>query len=58
MGSGTTGVACAQMGRSFTGIEIEPTYFAFACRLSRNRKKSQSNWGWRFSLYENPCANA
>lgn len=32
MGSGTTGVACAQMGRSFIGIEREPTYFGIACR--------------------------
>lgn len=32
MGSGTTGVACAQMGRSFIGIEIEPKYFDIACR--------------------------
>jgi DNA modification methylase len=32
MGSGTTGVACAQMGRKFIGIEIEPKYFDIACR--------------------------
>jgi len=32
MGSGTTGVACAKMGRPFIGIEIEPTYFDIACR--------------------------
>jgi len=30
MGSGTTGVACAQTGRNFIGIEINPTYFAIA----------------------------
>jgi len=30
MGSGTTGVACAQTGRSFCGIEIDPTYYAIA----------------------------
>jgi len=30
MGSGTTGVACAQTGRNFVGIEIDPTYFAIA----------------------------
>jgi site-specific DNA-methyltransferase (adenine-specific) len=32
MGSGTTGVACAQLGRRFIGIEIEPRYFDIACR--------------------------
>jgi site-specific DNA-methyltransferase (adenine-specific) len=31
MGSGTTGVACANLGRSFVGIEIDPTYFQIAC---------------------------
>lgn len=32
MGSGTTGVACAKMGRSFIGIEREREYFDIACR--------------------------
>jgi DNA modification methylase len=32
MGSGTTGVACAKMGRSFIGIEKEPKYFDIACK--------------------------
>lgn len=32
MGSGTTGVACAQLGRKFIGIEREPKYFDIACR--------------------------
>lgn len=31
-GSGTTGVACVNLGRSFIGIEREPTYFDIACR--------------------------
>jgi site-specific DNA-methyltransferase (adenine-specific) len=30
MGSGTTGVACAQSGRNFIGIELDPTYYAIA----------------------------
>jgi len=30
MGSGTTGVACVQTGRSFIGIEIDPGYFDIA----------------------------
>lgn len=32
MGSGTTGVACMNLGRKFIGIEIEPRYFDIACR--------------------------
>lgn len=32
MGSGTTGVACVQLGRKFIGIEIEPSYFDTACK--------------------------
>jgi DNA modification methylase len=32
MGSGTTGVACMNLGRDFIGIEREPKYFDIACR--------------------------
>lgn len=32
MGSGTTGVACVNLGRKFIGIEMEQTYFDIACR--------------------------
>ncbi|WP_022684542.1 DNA-methyltransferase [Sphingobium bisphenolivorans] len=32
MGSGTTGVAAVQTGRSFIGIEREPKYFEIACK--------------------------
>ena len=32
MGSGTTGVACAKVGKQFIGIEREPKYFDIACR--------------------------
>ena len=31
MGSGSTGVACMNLGRKFIGIEIEPRYFDIAC---------------------------
>lgn len=32
MGSGTTGVACVQLGLQFVGIEQRPRYFEAACR--------------------------
>lgn len=32
MGSGTTGVACVNLGRAFIGIERDPGYFDIACR--------------------------
>ena len=36
MGSGTTGVACANMGKTFYGIERERKYFDIACeRIER-----------------------
>ena len=36
MGSGTTGVACAKMGRRFIGIEVDEKYFSIACRRIRD----------------------
>lgn len=36
MGSGTTGVACVNLGRAFVGIEREPAYFDIACRRIRD----------------------
>ncbi len=39
MGSGTTGVACANLGRKFEGIEIEEKYFDIACRRIRDAYK-------------------
>ena len=32
MGIGTTGVACAMLGRKFIGVEIEERYFSIACK--------------------------
>lgn len=32
MGIGSTGVACAETGRSFVGIEIDENYFDIACQ--------------------------
>lgn len=41
MGSGTTGVACANMGRKFTGIEREPKYFDIACKRIEDAYRQQ-----------------
>lgn len=39
MGSGTTGVACANTGRRFIGIEIERKYFDIACKRIEEAQK-------------------
>ena len=40
MGSGTTGVACVELGRKFIGIEIDEKYFDIACeRISRAERQ-------------------
>ena len=36
MGSGTTLVACAKMGRKGIGIELDPDYFEIACERVQN----------------------
>ena len=41
MGSGTTGVACANLGRKFIGIEIEPKYFDIACKRIEEAQRQQ-----------------
>jgi site-specific DNA-methyltransferase (adenine-specific)/modification methylase len=41
IGSGTTGVACARLGRRFIGIEIEPKYFDIACRRIEQAQRQQ-----------------
>jgi site-specific DNA-methyltransferase (adenine-specific) len=41
MGSGTTGVACARLGRRFVGIEIEERYFDVACRRIEQTQRQQ-----------------
>ena len=40
-GSGTTGVACVELGRKFVGIEIDPVYFDTACRRIEQVVKKQ-----------------
>jgi site-specific DNA-methyltransferase (adenine-specific) len=42
MGSGTTGVACANLGRKFIGIEIEPKYFDISCKRIEDAYKQPS----------------
>lgn len=32
MGSGSTGIACGNLGKTFIGIERDPAYFDIACR--------------------------
>lgn len=41
MGSGTTGVACMNLGRKFIGIEIEERYFEIACRRIDDAQRQQ-----------------
>jgi site-specific DNA-methyltransferase (adenine-specific)/modification methylase len=42
MGSGTTGVACVQLGRQFIGIEIERKYFDIACERIENAQRQET----------------
>lgn len=42
MGSGTTGVACMNLGRKFIGIEIESKYFEIACERIENAQRQSS----------------
>lgn len=51
MGSGTTGVACAKLGRKFIGIEIEPRYFDIACKRIEDAYRQPR-------LFEEPKAKA
>ncbi|MGA2504407.1 MAG: site-specific DNA-methyltransferase [Anaerolineales bacterium] len=50
MGSGTTGVACMQLGRNFIGCEIKPKYFAIA----EKRIKDASMQPQLFAVSETP----
>ncbi|KGC03312.1 DNA methylase family protein [Burkholderia multivorans] len=42
MGSGTTGVACIEMGKPFIGIEREPRYFEIACRRIEDAQRQET----------------
>lgn len=39
LGSGTTAIACMNLGRKFIGIEIEPKYFDIACERIENAQR-------------------
>lgn len=41
MGSGTTGVAAIQCGKSFVGIEIDSAYFEKACERIENAQRQE-----------------
>lgn len=41
LGSGTTGVACMNLGRRFIGVEIERKYFDIACRRIEDAQRQQ-----------------
>lgn len=51
MGSGTTGVACANLKRSFIGIERDPKYFDIACKRIEEAQK-------QLSLFDIPDSKA
>ena len=45
MGSGTTGVACRELGRNFIGCEIDDKYFEIAeSRINGTAIKTEDKW--------------
>lgn len=53
MGSGTTAVACKQLGRDFIGFEMEPKYVRIA-----NKRLQQETFANGFEKYENKLREA
>lgn len=45
MGSGTTGVACMNLGRGFIGVEQDPTFFNLACERIENAQRQARMFG-------------
>jgi site-specific DNA-methyltransferase (adenine-specific) len=41
MGSGTTGIACQNLGRKFIGIELHEPYFNIACERIENAQRQE-----------------
>jgi DNA modification methylase len=58
MGSGTTGVACMQLGRKFTGIEIERKYFDIACERVDNAQRQSTLFDPDENLFQVPKIQA
>lgn len=56
MGSGTTGVACANLGRAFIGIEREPKYFDIACERIYNAYRQSTLFGQDENVQEVPAS--
>ena len=50
MGSGTTGVACARLGRRFIGIEVDPSYFETACRRVEEAHREPDLFRWQSAV--------
>jgi len=45
MGSGSTGVAAVEVGRTFVGIERDPTYFDIACKRIEDAQRQGALFG-------------
>lgn len=45
MGSGTTGVACARIGKKFVGIELDPKHFETCCKRIRDAADTPTMFG-------------
>lgn len=58
MGSGTTGVACANLGKAFTGIERERKYFDIACERIYNAYRQNTLFGANENMQEVPAGQA
>jgi len=52
MGSGTTGVACMNLGRKFIGVEIEERYFDIACGRITNAQRQETLFQPARDVYE------
>ncbi len=58
MGSGTTGVACANLGKTFYGIEREQKYFDIACERIYNAYRQNTLFGKHENVQEVPAIQA